>query len=347
MSLQVALAGLGAWSRTAIMPALMAQPEAELAAVVDPDPRSLAEGAAAAPQAFAGSCLRQAIEARGPFDLVAIATPDDTHPALAHEALAHGAAVFCEKPLANDVAAARGLAEAARTAGLPATVGYSFRYSPAVQCLRRDLAAGRIGVPWLIELAEHNPQFHPHAGKALNWKGDPAHACAGALFEYGSHVVDLALWLMGPVEGVAAMTAQVLPGARLDDIATLQLRFRAAPAIGTLVASWAMAGGFPGIRIRVHGSEAVAEVELDHRLEGGQRYRVGSPVAEALADEPLEPLLDTRNDATRRHVADLVAIRLGRAPRHAATLPDFAAGTVVQEVLEQALRSLPPPAEPA
>src|SRR5205814_2335687 len=85
--------------------------------------------------------------------------------------------------------------------------------------------------PWLIELYEHNPQFHPARGKAMNWKGDPAQARAGALFEYGSHVVDLAGWLVGAVRRVSTSFARVLPGARLDDIATLQLQFDTLPTL--------------------------------------------------------------------------------------------------------------------
>ena len=69
-------------------------------------------------------------------------------------------------------------------------------------------------------------------------------------------MIDLALWLIGPVRRVSATLAPVLPDARLDGVATLQLGFDP-PTIGTLVASWILAGGFPGIRIRVHGAKGL------------------------------------------------------------------------------------------
>ena len=151
-------------------------------------------------------------------------------------------------------------------------------------------------------------------------------------------MVDLALWLIGPIHGVSAALSRVLPGARLDDIATLQLKF-AEPTTGLLVASWVLAGGFPGIRIRVHGSEALAEVHLDHRLAGGQSYRIGSPTAPELTEEQVEALADPRNDATRRHMADLIAA-IGATPSHyAGTLPTLADGARTQEVLEASLAS--------
>jgi predicted dehydrogenase len=314
----------------------LAHPEVEIVALVDPDAAAAAAARAEVPSAVLRSSLDEVLAREAPIDLVVVGAPDRDHHALAGAALTDRAAVFCEKPLANDAAAAIGLAHSAIRSGRPATVGYSFRYNPAIQALKRDLLLGRIGIPWLIELAEHNPQFHPHAGKPLNWKGDPAVARAGALYEYGSHMVDLALWLIGPVDRVSAALSRVLPNSRLDDIATLQLKF-AEPTTGLLVASWVLAGGFPGIRIRVHGSEALAEVHLDHRLPGGQAYRIGSPTAPALEEERIEPLQDPRNDATRRHIADLIAAITGMPQRHAGTLPTLEDGARAQEVLEASL----------
>jgi predicted dehydrogenase len=336
MSMRAAIVGNGFWSRTALIPSVLAVPGASVAALIDPDRAARSAAAEIAPGAASHATFEAALDAEGPFDLVVIATPDRLHPEQVEAALASGAAVFCEKPLANDAATAVELAHLADAAGRPATVGYSFRYNPAIQALKRDLTNGRIGTPWLIELAEHNPQFHPHGGKKLNWKGDPAHARAGALYEYGSHVVDLALWLIGPVERVSTTLSRVLPGARLDDYATLQMQF-APPTTGLLVAGWVLAGGFPGIRIRVHGAEAVAEVRLDHRLPGGQSYRIGGPTDPGLEEVPVAPLLDPRNDASRRHMADLAALAAGGAPAHAATLPDLRDGARAQEVLEASL----------
>jgi predicted dehydrogenase len=338
MTVRTAVIGTGLWARTALIPSLAAHPAVDIVALVDPDAAAATAAQSEVPGAVLRASLEEVLVRDAPIDLVVVGAPDHRHPALVDAALAHSAAVFCEKPLANDAGTAVGLALHAGRVGRPATVGYSFRYNPAIQALKRDLVSGRIGTPWLIELAEHNPQFHPHGGKPLNWKGDPAAARAGALYEYGSHVVDLALWLIGPIHGVSAALSRVLPGARLDDIATLQLKF-AEPTTGLLVASWVLAGGFPGIRIRVHGSEALAEVHLDHRLAGGQSYRIGSPTASALTEEQVEPLADPRNDATRRHMADLIAA-IGTTPSHyAGTLPTLADGARTQEVLEASLAS--------
>ena len=269
-------------------------------------------------------------------DVLLVAGPDDIHPAASLAAIDAGIPVFCEKPLANGAATAADMAAHAAAKGVPTTVGYSFRYSPAVLALRDDLLGGALGTPWLIELFEYNAQFHPARGKPMNWKGDPEHAAAGALYEYGSHVADIADWLVGPIEAVSTSLTRVLPGARLDDIATLQFR-AAPPAIGVLVAGWVLTGSIPGIRIRLHGSGGLAEVELSQTLPGGEAYRRFALDGSIRQEVPLEPLGDPRSAYARRHLADFMAIVAGRPSLHPGVLPTFSDGARIQRVLEATL----------
>ena len=332
------IVGAGHWARTALIPALRAQPGCEIvacAAATLGEAQDLAR-AERIEQAFATT--HEMLNGNGRPDLVVLATPDHVHAEGLTTALRAGVPVYCEKPLANDARTAGNLVALARATSVAATVGYSFRFNPAIQALRRDLKAGRLGEPWLIELAEHNPQFHAHGGKPMNWKGDPDQAGGGALFEYGSHVADLAAWLLGPARRVSTQLQQVLPGARLDDIATVQIEFQSGAA-GVLIASWVLNGGFPGIRIRLHGSEALGEVWVDDRIVGGQRYRVSPPFAVAGADEPLAPMGDQRSDAPRRHLADFVASVRGRPVAHVDTLPTLDEAAHVQRILEAALHA--------
>jgi predicted dehydrogenase len=206
-----------------------------------------------------------------------------------------------------------------------------------MQALKQDILSGDLGQPWLLEMFEYNAQFHPAKGKALNWKGDPSQARAGALLEYGAHLIDMAAWLAGPIEEVHASSTRVLPNARLDDIATLQVRF-ASPAIGVLVAGWVLTGSVPGIKIRFHGSSGLAEVEMNHSLPGGQVYRRYTLDGDAI-EVPLEPLADPVCGYAARHVVDIVARMRGEPSPFPHTMPDFADGVAVQEVLEAALRA--------
>jgi predicted dehydrogenase len=334
LSAAVAIVGTGDWARNGLAPALTELPGAALVACVSPDHEQAAQFAAdfAVPHRF--SSFEALLTDGLPIDLVVIATPDDHHPAAVRGAIAAGLAVYCEKPVANTARVADDLAHEVASGSRPASVGFSFRYSDAVQRLRHDFVTGALGTAWLLELYEHNSQFHPRVGRPMTWKHDPAHAGGGALFEYGAHILDLGAWLLGPTHDVAANFARVHPGARLDDIATVQLRY-ADDVLGTAVASWVLAGGFPGIRVVLHGSTGTAEALLDDARTTGDVYRRLAPDGTVL-EEMNFPALEHHGYA-RRHLADLLATLRGDTPRYAQTLPTFADGAHVQHVLEAAL----------
>lgn len=334
MILRCALVGTGNWAATALLPALRAQAGVEVVACVG---GSAEEGRAfaarhAIPRSFASLDEMLAGEK---LDVGVISTPDHLHAGGISALMNAGVAVYCEKPLSNDPASARALVALQRAKNIPATVGYSFRFNPAIQAMKADLDAGLFGEIWLVELAEHNPQFHPESGKALNWKGDPSQAAGGALFEYGSHVIDMGAWLLGPVSRVASSFKRVLPGARLDDIATLQLAF-ASGAQGMLVTSWVLSGGFPGTRVKLHGSRAVGEVVLDDRLPEGQRYHVAPAIGALGSERRVEAMGERRGDAAARHIGAFIASLRGGAGAHP-TLPTLSQAAHVQDVLAAAL----------
>lgn len=334
--MKVAVLGTGFWARYAHVPALRALPGVEVTACVGRTVERAKEFAQAQGIPRVHESLDALLASEDRPDMLLVAAPDSVHPEATTKALEAGMPVFCEKPLANEALVAHQLAALAEQTGTAATVGYSFRYGPAVQALRTDVLTGRLGTPWLLELFEYNAQFHPANGKPMNWKGDPAMAAAGALYEYGSHVVDLAGWLAGPIEAVSTSLTRVLPNARLDDIATLQMRL-ASPAIAVLVASWVLSGTIPGIKVRVHGSEGLGEVELNAHLPGEQAYRRFALDGALREDVPLEPLGPSGPAYARRHLADFVTRIDGREPLYHSTLPTLADGARVQDVLESAI----------
>lgn len=333
MTLRCALVGTGNWAASALLPALRAQEGVEVVACVagslDESRRFAADhGIPNAYPALAEMLARESL------DLAVVSTPDHAHAPAVKALIEAGVAVYCEKPLSNDAPEAHALVALQRARKVAATVGYSFRFNPAVQAMKADLDKGIFGEIWLIELAEHNPQFHPKGGKAMNWKGDPAQAAGGALFEYGSHVIDMGAWLLGPIARVSSSFKRVLPGAKLDDIATLQMEF-ASGAQGVLISSWVLTGGFPGTRIKLHGAEAVGEVLIDDRLPGGQSYHVAPAHGPGGGARAVAAMAVPRSDAATRHItAFLVQVRAGGTHP---TLPTLAQAAHVQDVLAAAL----------
>jgi predicted dehydrogenase len=331
---RAALVGAGFWGTHAHLPALLAQPDVDIVAVAD----AMIERARAVTQArgisAAYASMEQLLQMEHP-QLVVIATPTDQHPAQVEAALAAGCAVLCEKPLANTVVEAFQVATLADAVTVPSSVGYSFRYGPAVQALKRDITRGALGVPWLLEMFEYNAQFHPARGKVPGWKGDPACVPAGALLEYGSHLIDLAGWLAGSIVAVQSSLARVLPGARVDDIATLQLCLQGS-AIGVLVSGWVLSGSIPGIKVRFHGSEGLAEVEMNQTIPGGHAYRRAT-LDGVMEEMPLEGLGEELSAYARRHISDIAARLKGQSTPFAATLPSLHDGVRVQQVIEAAV----------
>ena len=333
MTHRVALIGAGDWARTALAPALAAIPDAEVVACVDPDH---ARAAALADGAPTFATFAELAASGVPVDVAVISTPDRDHVASIEAAVGIGAAVYCEKPLASSGAEARHLLEVAAAHERPMTVGFTFRYSAAVQQLKTDLATGVLGRPWLIETRERNSQFHPRVGRPMTWKGDPAHASGGALVEYGAHVLDLDRWLVGAPTDVSARLLAVSDRSQLDDVAVVHLVHENG-ALGTLAASWVLAGGFPGIRIVVHGSDGTGEVALDDALPVAETYR-RRHLSGRVVDEREYPSVP-HHEYARRQLADLLAVCAGEAPTHRDTLPSLADGAAVQELLDRALSS--------
>ena len=147
---------------------------------------------------------------RDDVHLVDICTPGDQHAEIAIAALAAGKHVLCEKPLANTVAEASAMAEAARRAslrGVRAMVGFNYRRVPALALARELVLVGKIGnirhvratylQDWLVD-----PAF------PLTWRLRREQAGSGALGDLGSHIVDLTQFLTGDlITGVSAATA--------------------------------------------------------------------------------------------------------------------------------------------
>ena len=136
---RIAVAGCGHWGRNLVrnFAALGA-----LAAVHDTD----AEIAAAmAAEHGAPACAFEDILADPAIDALVIAAPAVQHYALAREAIEAGKHVFCEKPLALEVAQAEHLVELAAARERVLMVGHRLQYHPAFLCLFDMRAEGRRG----------------------------------------------------------------------------------------------------------------------------------------------------------------------------------------------------------
>jgi predicted dehydrogenase len=200
---RVGIVGLGAWGTRAHLPAFAALPDVDVVALVDPDEAAAQRAAAAYGIARVETDAARLLSAPDGLDAVVIATPDDTHHALALAAFDAGLHVLCEKPLANTLAAATEMLAAAERAGRVARMGFLFRHSPVASRMHELVTQGLIGDVQLFEHVNVNAQF-ADPQRPLHWKMQRHRANGGVFVEYGAHTIDLALWFGGPLTRVVA-----------------------------------------------------------------------------------------------------------------------------------------------
>jgi predicted dehydrogenase len=248
-SLRVALAGFGLAGAVLHAPLIAAAEGLELVAVVTRDPQRRAQLARSHPGAQAYDALDDALEAE--VDLVVVASPNRFHVPLATAAIAAGAHVVVDKPLAVTADEARVVAARAEEAGVVLSVFHNRRWDDDFLTLRRTVAEGRLGP--VLRVESRFDRWRP-ALKEGAWRegGHPADG-GGLLLDLGSHLVDQAVQLLGPVESVYAELDVRRPGAAVEDDVFLAL----AHAGGARSHLWAgMHAAHPAPRFRVLGARA-------------------------------------------------------------------------------------------
>jgi len=146
----------------------------------------------------------QAIAEAPDIDVVSVVVANHLHREVVEGLLRAGKHVLCEKPLAPTVDDAEAMVQAAEEAGTQAAVGFTFRRSPAIAAIRDHLQAGTIGRP--IHLDGHywcDYAVDPRGPMSWRYKGGPG---SGALSDIGSHLLDLAEFLCGPIAAIRGAT---------------------------------------------------------------------------------------------------------------------------------------------
>jgi predicted dehydrogenase len=168
--------------------------------------------------------------ARPDVDAITVATPDALHLPVAVAALDAGKHVFCEKPLAMTVPEARQMVEVAGRSGLVAMVAFTFRYTRALQELRRLLGQGAIGTPFYVAMQVHWGGIIA-AGARLTWREQAGASAAGIWADGGAHLFDALAYALAPAQEVCAQMMIVpreegSPQPDTVDLATALARLR-------------------------------------------------------------------------------------------------------------------------
>ena len=231
------------------------------------------------------------------LDGVVLATPTDAHARHIEAAVRLGVPIFCEKPVALDIASTERANAAAKSAGVPVHIGFQRRFDAAYAAARERLAAGKIGE--LRRVHMHTLDQAPAAREFL--------AASGGIFtDCLIHDFDALRWVTGrEVEEVFAFGTDLgLPDfADFSDVCETVLALRlTGGALATAHSSRFNGAGYD-VRMEVHGTEGTDVVGMDERLpvrslEPGVAYPSGEPWVDFIArfadcyERELEAFLD-------------------------------------------------------
>jgi predicted dehydrogenase len=212
--LRVAVIGYGLAGAVFHAPLIAAEPRMRVAAVVTGSAERAEQARAEHPGVRVLSHADELFAKPEQADLVVIAAPNRAHAALARAALGVGLPVVVDKPFTPTAAQGAELIEAAQKAGVLLSVFQNRRWDGDFLTVRRLIAEGRLGEVNRFESRFERWRPVPKGG----WRETGGvEEAAGLLYDLGSHVVDQALVLFGPIDSVYAETDTRRAGVSADD----------------------------------------------------------------------------------------------------------------------------------
>ena len=314
MRARIGVIGCGWWTTRAHLPALVANPDAIVAGIADPDVANRTRAA----ERFEIPLDRVFDDAETMLDALdldaaIVAVPHASHASLARLVLERGMHLLLEKPMTLEPADARALAALAESRGVELIIGYPWHYNRQVLAVRDAIAEGRIGDIEFVscqfasivrELYRGNPEpYRDVLGYSVNPPGlrtyaDPAIAGGGQGQTQVTHSAALLFLLTGltPV----AVAAMVEPFELEVDLAdAIVVRFSNG-AIGSIGSTGSVLPGQDEIlEYRIHGDRGHVAFDVNEGLavihgRDGEVHRLPAiPVDERYPDwAPADNLVD-------------------------------------------------------
>jgi scyllo-inositol 2-dehydrogenase (NADP+) len=327
-ALRTALIGYGLAGRVIHRPLIEAVEDLDLTHVVTSDPQRREQAAQDLPGVRLVASAEELWRHVDEVDVVVVATPNGVHASLATAALELGKAVVVDKPFALTASEAAAVAEHARDRGLLLSVFHNRRWDSDTLTARALLADGRLGAVHRLE--SRFTRFRPQVQQ--RWREQPLGG--GVLLDLGTHLVDQAVHLLGPVAAVYAEVRARRTAAVVDDDCLLALTH----TCGASSLLWCSAAApWTGPRLVLQGSRAGwVKDGLDGQEDAQRRGVAPAPEPDGtLWDEQgRHPCPSTAGDWAAFYRGFAAALR-GRGP-----VPvDPAEAVSVLQVLEAAVLS--------
>jgi predicted dehydrogenase len=312
-----------------------------LDAIVTHDPARIEMAKRAFPEATILPDVEMLWRQKSAFDLVVIATPNESHAALAERALIERLPVLVDKPLSFSPESGERLVALSKSIAVPLCVFQNRRWDSDFRTLLKVRDLGLVGVPFHVE--SRFELYRPL--NTLAWRESATReAGGGVLFDLGSHLIDQVVLMFGRPQLVYGEMRNRRPGAVVDDDTFVSLTF----ANGVTSHIWlSKASRAMGPRFRMIGSEAVFSIsDMDPQWDALQRGE--RPGAKSWGRHPSSGLLTTGDGSTTQETIvepEQGAYQefyqmLGDAIRNGGPMPVDASDAVdVLRIIEAARRS--------
>ncbi len=192
--------GVGGVARLAYLPRLGKHPKATIVAVADVSQDAVDRAMADYQIQFGYTDYLEMLDKEN-LDAVAVCTPNKFHAPVTIAALQKGLHVLCEKPMALNATEGREMAEAARQSGKTLAIAYRYRHKPTSQAAKQVIDSGELGEIYAVRVQGLRRRGIPSWGVFTNKELQGG----GALVDFGVHLLDLALWLIGNPRAVEVM----------------------------------------------------------------------------------------------------------------------------------------------
>src|SRR6476659_1237472 len=288
---RVGVLGAGAWAEFAHLPGYKRDPRCELVAIADP----VVERAKAFAEKFGIPNVYDShadLIARSDIDLVDVCTPSSTHFELSWAALEAGKHVLCEKPVAYDYKDTLRAAALAKKMGVKTKLGFTFRYSPAMQYMKELIDQGFVGTPFIFNGYEQNSQWLDPQNplRQVDHEADQSVIQVSSLEGYGAPIMDLGHLFMGSrfaqvvgtmknfiAERVVRATGRMMR-MNIDD-GDIFIGEYTNGALGSIQTSFVTIGNYPGIEARIYGEKGAIICRLVEEFGVAETIKIATPDA--------------------------------------------------------------------
>ena len=215
--------------------------------------------------------------------------PNSLHAEPTIAAAEAGKHVLCEKPLGRDADESYEIWQRVAATGVKHLCGFNYRFVPAVRLARELIEAGELG-----EIRHFRGRYLQDWGDnptLATWRFQAKEAGSGALGDLGTHVVDLARFLVGEISTVAGLVHTFVPDRQVDDALEAAVTFESG-AIGTVEATRFALGRRNAFQWEINGSKGSLAFDMERLNElqvfkdDGDRARGFKTVLVSEADHP-------------------------------------------------------------